>query len=152
MTPWYGDVVSSPVVAVEIPQLGDARLRHWAKVVSFVDVSKSDGWAFEGEFIADGGIQDVPAGSVILVYGEKGSRGSPNSLAAAFIANADGTLSRHAESSGRAWARTIRDEVAELLERDVPLSPKAWDPALMAYEDAAIVEEMRRRGLDEGGG
>ncbi|MBT8212884.1 MAG: hypothetical protein KJN71_07035 [Acidimicrobiia bacterium] len=141
--------MSRPVVAVEIPMLGDARRRHWAKVVTFVDVSKSNGWAFEGDFIADGGVQDVESGSVVLVYGERGSRGTPHSMAAVFTANPDGTLSRHLEAEGRAWARTLRDEVAELLEADNPIVARPWDPALLAYDDAAILEEVRRRGLDE---
>ena len=66
-----------PVVAVEIPSVGDERLKTWAKVVHAVDETKSSGWAFVGEFIATGGIQDVAAGSVVLVYGEKGSRANP---------------------------------------------------------------------------
>ncbi|MBT8198162.1 MAG: hypothetical protein KJP12_02445 [Acidimicrobiia bacterium] len=141
--------MSKPIIAVDVPQLGDERRRHWAKVVTFVDVSKTNGWAFEGDFIADGGVQDVESGSVILVYGERGSRGNPHSLAAVFIANPDGTLSRHLEAEGRAWARTLRDEVAELLLQDAPIQAKPWDPALLSYDDAAILEEVRRRGLDQ---
>ncbi len=59
------------IVAIDVPLVGDERRKHWAKVVSNVDQSKSDGWAFDGEFIADGGIQDIEAPSVLLVYGER---------------------------------------------------------------------------------
>ena len=55
MTP--GDTVR---VAVEVPLVGDQRLKNWAKVVEHVDVTQTSGWAFEGTFIAAGGIQDVP--------------------------------------------------------------------------------------------
>ena len=94
------------LVAVEIPLVGDERHKNWAKVVDSVDDTKSSGWAFEGEFIAAGGIQDVPVGSVIVVYGERGSRASPQSQAQILVANSDGTLTAHASARGRAWART----------------------------------------------
>jgi len=64
-------------VAVEIPLVGDERRKNWAKVVANVDDSLATGWAFDGEFIATGGIQDVEPGSVVLVYGEKGGRTNP---------------------------------------------------------------------------
>lgn len=136
------------IVAVDVPLVGDERRKNWAKVVTNVDPSKASGWAFEGEFIAAGGIQDVPAGSVLLVYGERGSRANPASEAHVFTANADGTLSPEGQATGRAWARTLRDRVVELLERTIPL-PTAleWSPELMRYSDAAIAEEARRRGL-----
>ncbi|HSF85810.1 MAG TPA: hypothetical protein VLG28_09180 [Acidimicrobiia bacterium] len=139
------------LVAVDVPLVGDERRKNWAKVVTNVDPSKASGWAFEGEFIAAGGIQDVPAGAVVLVYGERGSRTNPASEARVFTANADGTLSPEAQASGRAWARTLRDRVVELLEREAPL-PQAldWSPELMRYSDAAVAEEMRRRNLGAG--
>jgi hypothetical protein len=137
-----------PYVPVTIPLLGDARLKNWAKVVEHVDESKASGWAYEGAFIATGGVQDVPIGSVILLYGEKGSRGNPQSLAEVLVANSDGTLSRHATASGQAWARTLRDEIADLVGRDDPPEMLQWDPALMRYEDEALRSELRRRGLE----
>jgi hypothetical protein len=135
-------------IAVEIPLVGDARLKNWAKVVRAVDASQVGGWAYEGDFIATGGIQDVDAPCVLLVYGESGSRANPHPEARVYLANTDGTLTLHASASGRAWARTLRDEVAELLDRDRPIEPaaRAWDPALMGYETHALREELRRRG------
>ena len=140
-----------PLVAVDVPLLGDDRRKHWAKVVERVDAAKSTGWAFEGSFIAAGGIQDVPVGSVVLVYGERGSRANPIGEAAVFVANADGTLSPRGSAKGRAWARTLRDTVEELLEvRDaVPRAPKAWDPGLMAYDTDALRHELERRAAAE---
>jgi hypothetical protein len=134
-------------VAVEIPLLGDLRLKNWAKIVEFVDVTKSDGWAYEGAFVAVGGIQDVDAPCVLLVYGEKGSRTNPQQEARAYTVNTDGTLSLHDTAVGRAWARTLRDTVAELLEREAPIEPasKPWDPALMGYSTDALRGELKRR-------
>ena len=140
----------APLVAVEVPLLGDERHKNWAKVVHHVDTSKASGWAFEGAFIATGGVQDVPVGSVLLVYGERGSRANPIGEAAVYVAHGDGTLSHHGAAKGRAWARTLRDTVEELLDAadDRPIELRPWDPALMGYGDDALVEELRRRGSD----
>jgi hypothetical protein len=137
------------MVPVEVPMIGDARLKNWAKVVVDVDESKGNGWAFDGEFIAAGGIQDVPVGSVVMVYGERGSRVNPQIEARVFVANGDGTLSHVQSASGRAWARTLRDRTAELIidRAESPPVGLAWDESLMSYGDDAILEELRRRGL-----
>lgn len=136
-----------PPVAVVVPLVGDERRKNWAKVVSNVDPSKASGWAFEGDFIATGGIQDVPAGSVLLVYGERGSRANPVVEARVYTANTDGTLTLEAEARGRAWARTLRDPVVELLTVSRPIAGLDWSPDLMRYSDDAIVEEVRRRRI-----
>jgi len=135
-------------VPVDVPMLGDERHKNWAKVVYSVDESKDSGWAFEGDFIAVGGIQDVPAGSVMIVYGEKGSRANPQIAAQLFTVNADATLTPEASARGRAWARTLRDRVIELLA-DVPEGPPGqqdWGPELVLFTAQALLEELRRRG------
>lgn len=136
------------MVPIDVPLLGDERHKNWAKVVSSVDESKDSGWAFEGDFIAVGGIQDVPAGSVLMVYGEKGSRANPRISVQVFTVNADATLTPQAAARGRAWARTLRDRVAELLLEPSETLPgqQDWDPRLMLYTDRALLEELGRRG------
>ena len=139
-------------VAVDIPLLGDERHKNWAKIIYSVDESKDSGWAFEGEFIAVGGIQDVPAGSVMIVYGEKGSRANPQIAAQLFTVNADATLTPQAAARGRAWARTLRDRVTELLSdpSNEPPGRQEWGPELMLFTDQALLEELRRRGHEVG--
>jgi hypothetical protein len=137
---------SEVTVAVEVPLVGDARLKNWAKVVTNVDPDQSGGWAYDGEFIAAGGIQDVAAPSVLLVYGERGSRADPRPEAHLYLVNTDATLSLHATASGRAWARTLRDPVIELLDRDKPLPVhRPWDEGLIGYSDEALRQELERR-------
>lgn len=128
------------LVAVEVPQVGDDRHKNWAKVVENVDNSKSSGWAFDGSFVSSGGIQDVPAGSVLLVYGERGSRANPQSLAKVYTVNGDATLSLEGEAKGGAWARTLRDTVERLLGME--RSP--YD--LGHLPDHVLVDELRSRG------
>ncbi|MPZ52448.1 MAG: hypothetical protein GEU79_06910 [Acidimicrobiia bacterium] len=133
-----------PIVAVDVPMVGDERHKQWAKVVTEVDTTKSSGWAFVGEFIACGGIQDVAVGSVILVYGERGSRARPRPEAALFMVNGDGTTTPHDTASGQAWARTLRDTVARLLDEDTAVEP---DPGILgSYSDQALAMELNRRG------
>ncbi len=136
-------------VAVEIPLVGDERRKNWAKTVTNVDDSLATGWAYDGDFIATGGIQDVEPGSVVLVYGEKGSRSNPAIEARVFTVNSDATLSLRGSARGRAWARTLRDMIEDLLAEvaDTPLELLDWSPDLIRYSDEAIVEEANRRNL-----
>ena len=135
------------MIAVEVPLIGDERHKNWAKVVTNVDESLATGWAFEGEFVATGGVQDVPAGSILLVYGERGSRANPQIEAQVLRVHADGTMSTITTAKGRAWARTLRDRVVELLAEqvDAPVGERPWDPALMQYSVEALESELARR-------
>ena len=134
-------------VAVDVPLLGDERRKNWAKVVDYVDTDKSTGWAYHGEFVATGGIQDIGAPCVLVVYGERGSKANPQMEARAYVVNTDGTLSLHGTATGRAWARTLRDTVVELMEAETPVVPasREWGPELMEYSDDALRTEMKRR-------
>ena len=128
------------LVAVEVPLVGDERHKNWAKVVENVDTSRSSGWAFDGPFIATGGVQDVPAGAVLLVYGERGSRANPQSAARVYTVNADATLSLEAEAKGQAWARTVRDPIERLLGAE-------RNPFGMSHlPDDLLADELRSRG------
>jgi hypothetical protein len=132
--------MDSPLVAVDVPLVGDERGKNWAKVVRRVDPERRSGWAFEGDFIAAGGIQDVPVGAVLLVYGERGSRSNPRIEARVYVVNPDGTLTHHGTATGRAWARTLRDTVGMLLGQDRPM------PDLTGYPDQVLADELVRRG------
>jgi len=134
-------------VAVDVPLIGDERRKNWAKVVDHVDTDKSSGWAYHGEFVATGGIQDIDVPCVLLVYGERGSKANPQMEARAYLANTDGTLSLHASASGRAWARTLRDPIVDLLAADtpMPIAVREWSPDLMEYSEEALRVELKRR-------
>jgi hypothetical protein len=130
------------IVPVRVPQLGDERRRHWAKIVSSVDETKGTGWAFVGEFVADGGIQDLPAGAVLLLYGERGSNTNPRPEANLYTIGGDATLTLEASASGRAWARTLRDRAAQL----VGSGDGSTGPDLSAIPDDFLAQELRARG------
>jgi len=132
-----GDMV---MVAVDVPLLGDERHKNWAKVVESVDESRASGWAYEGPFVATGGIQDLPMGATLLVYGERGSRANPQIMARVYTVNPDSTLSLEAEAKGKAWARTLRDPV----ERCLGVDSRA--PDLSYLSDELLALELRSRG------
>ena len=135
-----GSVEDQVLVAVDVPLLGDERHKNWAKVVDNVDTSKSSGWAFDGAFVAAGGIQDLPAGAVLLVYGERGSRARPQSSARVYTVNADATLTFEAEAKGQAWARTLRDTIERLLG----VERRRFDLGGLPAE--TLADELRSRG------
>ncbi len=61
------------------------------------------------------------------------------------VVNTDSTLSQHGAATGRAWARTLRDTVADLLHADAPISPRDWEPLLQSYSTEALESELARR-------
>jgi hypothetical protein len=128
------------LVAVEVPFVGDERHKNWAKIVDSVDDTKSSGWAYQGAFVDVGGIQDLPIGGTLLVYGERGSRAQPQIAARVYTVNSDATLSLEAEARGRAWARTLRDPV----ERCLGAARPGVD--LSGLTDETLAEELRARG------
>jgi hypothetical protein len=128
------------LVAVDVPLVGDERHKNWARIVESVDNSKASGWAFEGPFVATGGIQDIPSGSTLLVYGERGSRANPQITARVYTVNPDSTLSLEAEAKGKAWARTLRDPVERCLGQDPGV------PDLSHLSDQLLTDELRARG------
>lgn len=130
------------MVAVDVPLVGDERHKNWAKVVKSVDDTRASGWAFEGPFVATGGIQDLPMGATLLVYGERGSRANPQITARVYTVNPDSTLSLEAEAKGKAWARTLRDPVERCLGAD----SKATDLSFISDELLAL--ELRSRGWE----
>ena len=111
-------------------------------MISAVDESKSTGWAFVGEFVADGGIQDLPAGGILLVYGERGSNSNPRPEANLYTIGADASLTLEGSASGRAWARTLRDRAVEL----VGANGQNSGPDLSSIPDEYLVCELKSRG------
>ena len=141
------------LVAVEVPLVGDPRRKSWAKIVESVDESRSGGYAFGGYFVAAGGVQDLPVDGALIVYGERGSRANPRAEARVYTVNPDATLSHCQTAQGRAWARTIRDGVADLLGERAPVDggPRLeWSKDLGRFTTAALLEELERRGWSAG--
>ena len=113
-------------VAVDVPLVGDERYKNWAKVVESVDDSRASGWAFRRAIRGSWGIQDLPMGATLLVYGERGSRANPQITARVYTVNPDSTLSLEAEAGrpGPGHSGT-RSSVASERIRRRPTSPSS---------------------------
>src|SRR5690606_39631376 len=58
---------------VEIPAKRDDRKKAWAKALESVDVTKSNGYAFVGNWLRRGEKAELPIGSFVLTYDAPGS-------------------------------------------------------------------------------
>lgn len=138
-------------VIVTVPEQQDKRHRNWAKLVTRVDRSKANGYAFEGQFLSRGQLAEVPVGGIILAYDQVGSMQNWAPLVRVYRVEADGSLTQLLEWRGEretrgSWALAVRDQVADLLEaaQDQPAAPQV---DLSQVPTEALLAELRRRGI-----
>lgn len=129
---------------IDLEKYGDSRFKNWAKILTSVDTSKSNGYCFEGEFIQMGRKHELEIGSFILIYTESGSRNYHSPCVQLYKVNNDSNL-EHLYSkncpSMNGWALEVRDNIAKIVnEQNVP-SP------LEQFSNNEILAEARRRGL-----
>lgn len=128
----------------EITGAGRIRGKVWAKKITAVDVSKQNGYAFEGEFLsaydqlAD---FDVGEGDVVLMYCVHGSAKHPH-VYAALVVFKRGGFEIVKLVTGYDYVIKLRDTAAELLQQEKP-SP------LAGFSTSELLAEMWRRGNGE---
>jgi hypothetical protein len=123
----------------------DHRFRSWAKFIDKVDESKSNGYAFVGDFVGEGTVEVEVKPRLFLVMAESGSTKYHYAYYVVVKMNADGTLEpTDIATDGRTagWALRIREQVAQALlaldgEQVSPLAP---------YSDGELLDELIRRG------
>jgi hypothetical protein len=96
----------------------DTRFRSWAKEIISVDASKSNGYAFEGDFINEGTVEVEIKPRLYLVMTTAGSRKYQTRTYTVVAMDADGNLAAtdiQTTDKTRGWALRIRDQVAALL-------------------------------------
>ena len=137
-------------VRIECPT-ASRRRTGWTKLVTSVDKSKSNGYAFEGEWLDDGEY-DLPVGAVVIAKAPGGSRSRPYDIGLCYRVTEDGLVQTN-EDAGQSWEHghnwresflTFRDHVAEQLALMGDVEPT--NP-LAEYSDDEILAEARRRGL-----
>jgi hypothetical protein len=119
-----------PRVKVSIPPAADLRYKAWAKLVRRVDASRKDGYAFEGPWLRRGRLDELPVGSLVLLYDEAGSRRYHSPSVQVLRVQPDGSLAVVEDAEGPLcargwdWALLLRDRLAALLqqERESPLA------------------------------
>ncbi len=113
-------------VRIHLPDQKDTRFKSWRKILTGVNKTKSDGYAFLGEFISPYQNKDIEIelGTYIMVYDQTGSMKyhSPE----VYVYRVDGPfeLTELLYASGWDWALDLRDEVAKLFEDDKKLKEK----------------------------
>lgn len=115
-TPKNEPVTTEPVkvrVCRSDLDIGDSRYKKWVKVLTSVDRSKDNGYAFAGSWAPRRDFE-ATVGTVILSYGEEGSRKSHEPVASLFKVTSCG-LEVIEEVEGRDWALDLRDVAAELI-------------------------------------
>jgi len=115
-------------IRITIPEAEDDRLKSWRKRVVAVDRTKSNGYAFEGEWLRAGRDIELPEGAIVLMFDEVGSRRNHEAhvrvcrvAAGAVFIDTDWRHTEYqglelvAEATGQNWALDVRDQTAEML-------------------------------------
>jgi len=130
---------------VEIPAKKDDRKKAWAKVLESVDITKSNGYAFVGNWIRRGEKAELPIGSYVLTYDEPGSMKNWYPLVKLYRVTPDGlevALEYEGNIRERSWALAVRDRIAEILAESRGETPNP----LAAFGDEELIAELQRRG------
>ena len=121
--------ITSIRIRYEVP-VGSGRRRGWGKVVTSVDTTKTNGYAFEGEFLGDGEV-DLPLGTVIVEKYPAGSvKNSYWQWTVGRVSEAGEIEHETADGKSEKWAfywereqfLSFRDRVAELVDGPRPES------------------------------
>ena len=142
--------MSTARIEYSVPTASRGR-RGWVKVVTDVDTTKSNGYAFEGEFLREGEI-DLPVGSIIVEKDVGGSANRPTWWWSVGTVTAEGEIAWDKEDESKyrrmMWEPTqflsFRDRVAELVAREAPAGRAALQSergqlvARIAEIDAAL--------------
>jgi hypothetical protein len=105
-------------IIIDIPDARDYRFKAWRKLVTGVDTTKTNGYAFLGEFLRTGRKAEVEVGSLIMLYDEVGSHRYHLPHVRVARVSEDGTLETLVERKSSAdWALEIRDQVAALFRQ-----------------------------------
>lgn len=126
-------------VIVRIPGTQDKRKKSWAKHLTGVDISKSDGHAFDGDFLRQDDRAELAVGSYVLTYDQVGSMKNWAPLVILFEVMADGKLAEIYRYKGglveMGWALGCRDAIAKIV------TSKKDRPELPAYARILLISK-----------
>ena len=121
------------------------RRRGWFRHVTDVDQSKTNGYAFEGNFLGDGKEHDLPIGAVVVEKAPAGSVKNGYWEAHIHIVRPDG-LEKVTADDDYDWVEdflSFRDKVAEYVnEQNQEGSPSP----IASATDEELLTELRARG------
>ncbi len=120
----------------------------WTKVVTGVDTTKANGYAFQGDFLQEGRQYDFSDGMVIIEVTPEGSVKNSYQMAACRVVRGDELVQVGEWHDWREEFLNFRDLVAETLKsaQEQP-EPEATGECLANVSTEALLEELRRRGV-----
>ena len=133
---------------VMIPETLDGRKKSWRKLLTQVDKTKANGYAFVGEWLRAGERAELEVGSFIFCYDEAGSMKNWYPVVRMFKVGVENDLEEVYRWEGNArecsWALAVRDEIAAILEAQGQ-KPEEGGP-LAGFSDEELIAELERRG------
>lgn len=125
---------------IDTPEIGDNRFKQWTKTLNRVDVTKTNGYAFEGNFIRSR--QELEVGSYILAYGQVGSRANNYPRVELFRVAENGLESVYKKADlSQHWALDVRDDIAKIVNQAEKINP------LEKYTTEELLAELKNRGI-----
>lgn len=126
---------------IRIVNEGDSKFKNWTKKVSKVNLTKTNGYAFEGKFLESDKEYDLDEGDVLLFLENFGSRAKTSKEASIKIVK-NGQLETYDTYDYSSDFLDLRDKIAELLNQ----KPNQPNP-LARFTDEEILGEVKKRGL-----
>jgi len=132
---------------VMIPETLDGRKKSWRKLLTQVDKTQANGYAFVGEWLRAGERAELEVGSFIFCYDEAGSVKNWYPVVRMFRVGVENDLEEVYRWEGNArecsWALAVRDEIAAILEAQ---GQKPKEGPLAGFSDEELIAELERRG------
>lgn len=100
-----------------IEAIGDRRFKQWTKVVTWVEKSKTNGYAFTGEFVKTNQQIELEVPCLLLMFGMEGSRKNASPTVEVRRIDAEGKMHDELYAEGSDWALKLRDDTAELINK-----------------------------------
>ena len=125
---------------IDVPRIGEARFKQWAKTVASVDTERTTGYAFEGEFIFQ--LAELHVGTYMLAFGSEGTRAKNTPLVVLYRVTTDGLeeVYRKEKLSVTKWALEVRDDIAQIINEKQENNP------LENFSTSTLIVELKRRG------
>jgi len=133
---------------VMIPETLDERKKTWRKHLKSVDKTRTNGYAFVGEWLRAGEREELEVGSFILCYDEPGSMKNWYPVVRLLKVGMENDLDEIFRWEGdfreRSWALAVRDDIAAILAEEQGQQPE--ESPLAGFSDQELIAELERRG------
>ena len=133
---------------VMVPEALDERKKTWRKHLKSVDKTRTNGYAFVGDWLRAGEREELEVGSFILCYDEPGSMKNWYPVVRMFKVVENGleeVFHWEGNTRERSWALAVRDEISAILAEAQGQEPEEGS-LLARISDEALIAELERRG------